>query len=239
LSSEWRRVRSRLPGRPRVLVTLLPCSSAARGWLKLGNLTFPCALGRAGMRVRKREGDGATPAGAWRLRCVLYRPDRVLRPRTVLPIRPLRLEDGWCDTPGDRNYNRLVRHPYPASAERLWRADGLYDVLVVLDYNASPRVRGKGSAIFLHVARSDYAPTEGCIALARGHLVRLLERLGGGAAVRVGMAAWTKAARPMEREPRRKASLSNCKRVRHDRRDRGLRAPDRSRVAVPPAPSRP
>ena len=182
-------MRSRLPGRARVLVTLLPSSSAARGWLKLGNLTFPCALGRPGMRVRKREGDGATPVGAWRPRCVFYRADRVLRPRTVLPTRPLRREDGWCDTPGDRNYNRLVRHPYPASAERLWRVDGLYDVLVVLDYNACPRVRGKGSAIFLHVARSDYAPTEGCIALARGHLMRLLEQLGGGAAVRVGRVA--------------------------------------------------
>jgi len=105
----------------------------------------------------------------------------------MLPTRPLRLEDGWCDAPHDRNYNRLVRHPYPASAERLWRADGLYDVLVVLDYNASPRVRGKGSAIFMHVARSGYAPTEGCIALTRGHLVRLLERLGFCATVRVGM----------------------------------------------------
>jgi L,D-peptidoglycan transpeptidase YkuD (ErfK/YbiS/YcfS/YnhG family) len=180
-------MRSGLPGRPRGLATLLPCASATRGWLKLGNLTFPCAFGRAGIQVRKREGDGTTPVGAWRLRCVLYRADRVLRPRTVLPTRPLRLEDGWCDAPDDRNYNRLVRHPYPASAERLWRADGLYDVLVVLDYNASPRVRGKGSAIFMHVARSSYAPTEGCIALARGHLVRLLERLGLCATVQVGM----------------------------------------------------
>jgi L,D-peptidoglycan transpeptidase YkuD (ErfK/YbiS/YcfS/YnhG family) len=169
------------------LATLLPCSSATRGWLKLGNLTFPCALGRAGVHVRKREGDGATPAGVWSLLCVLYRADRMCRPRTILKTRPLRRHDGWCDAPNDRNYNRLVQHPYPASAERLWRTDGLYDVLVVLNYNARPRVRGKGSAIFLHVMRSGYAPTEGCIALARGHLVRLLERLDGRAAVWVGM----------------------------------------------------
>ncbi|MBO0743227.1 MAG: L,D-transpeptidase family protein [Hyphomicrobiaceae bacterium] len=171
------------------MATLSPCSRATRGRLKLGNLTFPCALGRAGVRVRKREGDGATPAGAWPLLCVFYRADRVLRPRTALPVRPLHLDDGWCDAPSDRNYNRLVKHPYPASAERLWRADGLYDVLVVLDYNTCPRVRGKGSAIFMHAASSDYAPTQGCIAVARGHLGRLLERLGGHAAVRVGTVA--------------------------------------------------
>ena len=174
-----------------MLVTLVVCSCATRGWLKLGHLTFPCAVGRAGIHPRKREGDGATPAGAWPLLCILYRADRVRRPHTLLPTRPLRVDDGWCDAPGDRNYNRLVKHPYPASAERLWRADGLYDVLVVLDYNAAPRVRGRGSAIFIHVARSDYAPTQGCIALARGHLVRLLERLGGRATLRVGMARQT------------------------------------------------
>ena len=175
-----------------MLATLVACSSATRGWLKLGNLTFPCALGRGGIQRRKREGDGTTPAGAWRLLCVRYRADRVLRPRTILPTHPVRCGDGWCDAPGDRNYNRPVRHPYPASAERLWRADELYDVLVVLDYNTSPRVRGKGSAIFMHVARSDYAPTEGCLAVARGHLVRLLEGLGGNAVVRVGLVPPTK-----------------------------------------------
>ena len=221
MSTERRR--GRLGLTRQVLATLLPCLGTTRGWLKLGNLTVPCALGRAGIRVRKREGDGATPAGAWPLLCVLYRADRLGRPRTILPTRPLRRDDGWCDAPGDRNYNRLVRHPYPASAERLWRADALYDVLVVLDYNECPRVRGRGSAIFMHVARSDYAPTEGCIALAREHLVRLLERLDGRVAVWVGMAPRTKkrpkpsprasrarpgkwraqAARPTEREPRR------------------------------------
>ncbi len=119
------------------------------------------------------------------MRAVLYRPDRVRRPRTRLPVRPIRPHDGWCDAPADRNYNRPVRHPYPASAERLWRADGLYDVVVVLGYNDRPRVRGRGSAIFMHVARPGYAPTEGCIALARPHLLRLLERLGPRSAVAV------------------------------------------------------
>jgi L,D-peptidoglycan transpeptidase YkuD (ErfK/YbiS/YcfS/YnhG family) len=135
--------------------------------------------------VRKREGDGATPIGQWRVREVLYRPDRVRRPATSLPVRAMRRHDGWCDAAADRNYNRLVRLPYPASAEPLWRQDALYDVVVVLGCNDHPRVRGRGSAIFLHVARPGYAPTEGCIALARGHVLRLLERLGARAAIGV------------------------------------------------------
>jgi L,D-peptidoglycan transpeptidase YkuD (ErfK/YbiS/YcfS/YnhG family) len=116
---------------------------------------------------------------------VLYRADRVRRPQTRLPLRPIRPEDGWCDDPADRNYNRPVRHPYPASAERLWRADHLYDVVVVLTHNARPRVRGGGSAVFMHLARPEYTPTEGCIALRRAHLLQLLRRLGPGARVRV------------------------------------------------------
>jgi L,D-peptidoglycan transpeptidase YkuD (ErfK/YbiS/YcfS/YnhG family) len=93
---------------------------------------------------------------------------------TALPAKPLRPSDGWCDAPRDRNYNRKVTLPYPASHERLWRKDGLYDVIVVLDYNYSRRVSGRGSAIFMHVARRGFAPTEGCIALKRDHLLRLL-----------------------------------------------------------------
>jgi L,D-peptidoglycan transpeptidase YkuD (ErfK/YbiS/YcfS/YnhG family) len=156
-----------------------------RGTLRVGDLRFPCALGRSGCTARKREGDGATPIGQWRLRAVLYRPDRLRRPRTALPVRAIRRRDGWCDAQADRNYNRPVRLPYPASAERLWREDALYDLLVVLDYNERPRTRGRGSAIFMHVAKSGYAPTEGCIALARPHLARLLERLDLRATVRV------------------------------------------------------
>jgi L,D-peptidoglycan transpeptidase YkuD (ErfK/YbiS/YcfS/YnhG family) len=157
--------------------------------LKLAGLRFPCALGRAGCRARKREGDGATPIGIWRLREVLYRPDQVRRPATRLPVRPLRRHDGWCDAAADRNYNRRVSLPYPASAEPLWRQDALYDVVVVLGYNDHARARGRGSAIFLHVAKPGYAPTEGCIAVARAHLLRLLERLGARAAVGVLTAA--------------------------------------------------
>jgi L,D-peptidoglycan transpeptidase YkuD (ErfK/YbiS/YcfS/YnhG family) len=159
--------------------------AAARGVVRLGARNLPCALGRSGRRAMKREADGATPLGCWRLVRVFYRPDRLRRPSTCLPVAPLRPSDGWCDAAADRNYNRRVTHPYPASAERLWRADALYDVLVVLDYNLRPRVKGRGSAIFLHLARPGHAPTEGCIALARRDLLRLLQSAGPGARLRL------------------------------------------------------
>lgn len=145
-----------------------------RGRLTFGTLTVPCALGRSGRRSRKREGDGASPRGSFRLVQVLYRPDRVRRPATGLAVRPIKPWDGWCDAPGDRNYNRAVRLPYRASHERMWRDDRLYDLVVVLDHNTRPRMRGAGSAIFMHVARSNYAPTEGCIAVSPGDLRRVL-----------------------------------------------------------------
>lgn len=142
--------------------------------LGLGIPNLPCVLGRTGRRARKREGDGATPLGSFHLLHVLYRPDRVRRPRTALPVQPIGPHDGWCDASGDRNYNRAVQLPYPASAEKLWREDRLYDIVVVIGHNTRPRIRGHGSAIFLHVARPDLAPTEGCIALRREHLLLLL-----------------------------------------------------------------
>jgi L,D-peptidoglycan transpeptidase YkuD (ErfK/YbiS/YcfS/YnhG family) len=158
----------------------------ALGMLRFRNLRFLAALGKGGVRTLKREGDGATPRGFWPVVEVLYRPDRVRRPRTALPVRPLRPSDGWCDAPFDRNYNRKVNLPYPASCERLWRKDGLYDAIVVLGYNVTPRVSGRGSAIFMHVARCGLAPTEGCIALKREHLLRLLAALPRGAVIAAG-----------------------------------------------------
>ena len=165
-------------GYQRVLQVFGRSRSATCGWVRAGPLELPCALGRRGRSYFKREGDGATPSGLWRAMLVLYRPDRTNRPRTGVPTRPLRPNDGWCDAVANRNYNRHVRHPYPASAERLWRGDGIYDVIVVLDHNTRPRVRGAGSAIFIHLARPHFTPTEGCIALTRRDLLLLIARLG-------------------------------------------------------------
>jgi L,D-peptidoglycan transpeptidase YkuD (ErfK/YbiS/YcfS/YnhG family) len=140
-----------------------------------GAHVFRAALGRAGISRRKREGDLATPRGEFLLREVLYRPDRVAIPRTRLPFRALKPEDGWCDAAEDARYNRRVRLPYSASAERLWREDHVYDLLVPLGYNDDPVVPGRGSAIFLHVARPNYPGTEGCIALGLEDLLSVIE----------------------------------------------------------------
>jgi L,D-peptidoglycan transpeptidase YkuD (ErfK/YbiS/YcfS/YnhG family) len=165
------------PSHRHVLLQTLSRRSTT-GTLVVGNLRLACAIGRSGLRAMKREGDGATPAGVFRLREAYYRADRIRRPRTVLPLKRTARCDGWCDAPGDRNYNRPVRHPYAASAERMWREDGLYDVVVVLDHNRRPRAHGLGSAIFMHVARAGYRPTEGCVALARRDLLLVLETIG-------------------------------------------------------------
>lgn len=149
-----------------------------RGLLTAGALRLPCALGAAGVTHRKREGDGASPAGRFRLLGAFYRPDRLPRPRTRLPLRPLRPGDGWCDDPSDRRYNRPVRLPGSARHERMWRDDHLYDVVLDIAWNRGPIVRGRGSAIFLHLARPGFAPTEGCVAVEPQKIARLLPRIG-------------------------------------------------------------
>ncbi|MBV8616407.1 MAG: L,D-transpeptidase family protein [Acetobacteraceae bacterium] len=149
-------------------------TARADGLLVAGGLVLRATLGRGGVRVDKREGDGATPAGLLPLRRVLYRADRLPPPRCAVPVEPLSPNDGWCDDPDDADYNRLVTLPHPARHEALWRADALYDVIGVLGWNDAPVRRGAGSAIFLHVGRPDRAPTEGCVALALSDLLRLL-----------------------------------------------------------------
>jgi len=136
---------------------------------------YACALGPAGVVTAKHEGDGATPAGSFPLRRVLYRPDRVARPRTALAVAALDPLDAWCDDPADPAYNRQVRQPYAASFEPLWRAAPSYDVMVILGHNDDPVVPGRGSAVFLHLAWADYRPTAGCVALAAEHLAAILE----------------------------------------------------------------
>ena len=136
---------------------------------------YPCAVGAAGPRVAKREGDTATPVGCFPLRCLLYRPDREAAPRSGLPAAAIRRVDGWCDDPTDPRYNRLVTLPYPARAEVLWRDDRLYDLLVVLGYNDDPVRPGAGSAIFLHLTADNFAPTEGCVALERADFLEIIE----------------------------------------------------------------
>lgn len=151
-----------------------------KGLVLAGDARFDCAIGRGGATLAKREGDGATPVGCFRFRRLVYRPDRVTPPAAGwrLPATPIGTSDGWCDDPADAAYNRPVTLPYPASAERMWRDDRLYDIVVILGHNDDPPIPGEGSAIFMHVAKPDYAPTEGCVALAPEDLCRLLTLVG-------------------------------------------------------------
>lgn len=144
------------------------------GFALWGGQRMRCAIGRGGISTQKREGDGATPRGAMPVRRVLYRPDRETPPQSVLPRRALTPDDGWCDDPADPAYNQPVRLAYRASAEALWRADHVYDLIVVLGYNDAPVVKGRGSAIFLHLAQLDFTPTAGCVALGREDLLTVL-----------------------------------------------------------------
>lgn len=160
--------------------------SPARGWLIHAGRAIPVALGPAGIRHDKREGDGATPAGIWHPRQVRWRADHGLRPTTQLPVQATRRDDGWCDDPTDGRYNRPVRLPFAPSHEEMWRKDGLYDLVVVLDHNARPRKARRGSAVFLHLAREGFEPTAGCIAFRRADLRRLLAIFTPRTRIKVG-----------------------------------------------------
>ncbi|WBV42977.1 L,D-transpeptidase [Pseudoroseomonas cervicalis] len=148
--------------------------ASTQGLVEFRGRVWRCALGKGGVRSDKAEGDGATPLGLLPLRRVLYRADRGPAPACGVPVEPIGREDGWCDDPADAAYNTRIRLPHSARHEELWRQDAVYDIIGVLGWNDQPVVRGRGSAIFLHLARPAYAPTEGCIALEPGDLRALL-----------------------------------------------------------------
>lgn len=158
----------------------------SRGWLIAGTLALPVALGRGSIKANKHEGDGATPRGRFRLKRLWWRADRHARPRTQLPVRRIRNDDGWCEDPHDRRYNRRIAVPKNSKADRLSRQDALYDFIIELDHNTRPRIAGRGSAVFIHVARPGFAPTAGCVALAMPALRRLLGRLGPQTRIAIG-----------------------------------------------------
>lgn len=145
------------------------------GALLFNGKQYRCALGKGGVRADKQEGDGATPVGCFPIRKVFYRPDKFKKaPQTVFPTTPLSKDDGWSDDVNLPEYNTLIKIPYHGSHERLWRDDYLYDIIVVLGYNDDPPVPGRGSAIFMHLAREEYTPTAGCIALSEEDLLEIL-----------------------------------------------------------------
>jgi L,D-peptidoglycan transpeptidase YkuD (ErfK/YbiS/YcfS/YnhG family) len=157
-----------------------------RGWLTADGWTVPVALGRGGILANKREGDGGTPKGTFHPRQLWWRADRHARPQTLLPVRPIRPEDAWCEDPKDRQYNQPMRLTSDQPGDRLTRDDHLYDFIVEIDHNSTPRVAGRGSAVFLHLARTNFSATSGCVSMTKASMLRLLRRLGPQTRIIIG-----------------------------------------------------
>ena len=177
---------SGLNGHFRTLVVKSRPGAPGQGQLIAGGRTLRCALGRSGIGIKRREGDGITPRGSFGVLGVWHRAHWPRATCRQFPHRLITPDDGWCDAVGDRNYNRAVRLPYRASHEELVRQDHLYDVLMVMDFNVNQRITRGGSAIFVHLAHEDYRPTEGCIAISRRDMLWLLPRLSRQVRILVG-----------------------------------------------------
>jgi L,D-peptidoglycan transpeptidase YkuD (ErfK/YbiS/YcfS/YnhG family) len=175
------------PDRPLAMVRIRAAAGdPRRGWLSLGGQTVPVALGRGGIRANKREGDGGTPRGTFRPRQLWWRADRHPRPRTFLPVRAIGAEDAWCEDPASRHYNRPIRRTRAHDGDRLRRDDHLYDFIVEIDHNRLPRIAGRGSAVFLHLARGNFAPTAGCVSMTKSAMLQMLRQLGPRTRIVIG-----------------------------------------------------
>jgi L,D-peptidoglycan transpeptidase YkuD (ErfK/YbiS/YcfS/YnhG family) len=157
-----------------------------RGWLTAGGQTIPVALARGGIKADKREGDGGTPMGKFRPVRLWWRADRHPRPATFLPVRAIGPEDAWCEDPSDRHYNQPVRLNAKDGCDRLRRDDHLYDFIIEINHNTHPRIAGRGSAVFLHLARPNFSPTSGCVSMTKAAMLRLLKRLGPKTRIVIG-----------------------------------------------------
>ena len=173
--------------RPLSAISIRPAAGdPRRGWLTADGWTVPVALGRGGILANKHEGDGGTPRGTYYPKRLWWRTDRHRRPRTFLTARPIRREDAWCEDPRDRHYNQPVRLEADQGGDRLTRDDHLYDFIVEIDHNSAPRIAGRGSAVFLHLARPDFSPTAGCVSMTKSAMLRLLRRLGPQTRIVIG-----------------------------------------------------
>lgn len=153
--------------------------------LQIEGLSFFCCFGRDGVTREKVEGDWKTPLGVFPLRAMYYRPDRVTLPSTSLPVYEITKTSGWCDDPTMLEYNSFVELPFEGSHEDLWREDPLYDIIVVLGYNDTPAVPGKGSAIFLHCMKDAMTCTKGCLAIGQDELLRIVPMLSPESSVSI------------------------------------------------------
>ena len=156
------------------------------GYLNYKNFKFRCALGKNGIKKKMKEGDFITPRGKYKLIKIYYRPDRIKKINSPLKKIKIKKNMGWCDDVNSKYYNKQIKINDKISHEKLYRKDSLYDILVVLNYNLNPIIRGKGSAIFLHVAKKNYSKTQGCIALKRNELLNLVSKIKKNTQIKIG-----------------------------------------------------
>ena len=144
-----------------------------------------CAIGKRGIGLKKKEGDLITPKGRFKVKYILYRKDRVKKIKSKLRKIVIKKNMGWCDDPRSKQYNRLIKLPSSYNFEKLYKKENIYDIILVLNYNMSPIVKNKGSAIFIHVSKKNYKKTEGCVALKKIHLLKILEELKNNTKVKI------------------------------------------------------
>ena len=142
-----------------------------------GNYKVKCAIGKRGIGIKKREGDLITPSGIYKIKYIFYRPDKIKNLKTKFRKKTINKKMGWCDDPKSKKYNKLINLPFKFNYEKLYRADGIYDIILVLNFNSKPIKRNRGSAIFIHIAKKNYSPTKGCVAIRRADIKILAKKI--------------------------------------------------------------
>ncbi len=153
--------------------------------LSIGNYKVKCAIGKRGIRVKKREGDLITPQGSFKIKYLLYRKDRISKIKAKLKKISIKKNMGWCDDPKSSKYNKMIRLPFNHRTEKLYRSDNIYDIVLVLNYNMSPIKKNKGSAIFIHIAKKNYKKTAGCVAVNKQHMKNILKKITNKTLVKI------------------------------------------------------
>jgi len=148
-----------------------------KNYLTYNNYKVKCALGKRGIGNKRREGDFITPKGNFKIKYILYRKDRIKRIQSKIKKIIIKKNMGWCDDPVSKNYNKLIKIPSEYNYEKLYKKDNVYDIILVLNYNMNPVVKNKGSAIFIHVTKANYKKTEGCVAIKKVHLLKIIKEL--------------------------------------------------------------
>ena len=154
-------------------------------YLTLDNYKAKCALGKRGIGYKRKEGDLITPKGTYKVKYILYRKDRVRKIQTKIKKIAIRKDMGWCNDPKSKNYNKLIKLPYAYNFEKLFRKENNYDIILILNYNMNPVIKNKGSASFIHIAKKNYKKTEGCIALKKAHLLKIIKRINKNTTIKI------------------------------------------------------